>query len=248
MPDGDRAMKPAKALFAYSLLYLFAHLRRLSGRRGRPARAGAAGSCMMEIEEELVTLTGKPEEGAAQPLGRDRAGAGGARRHLLRRHDRQVRPRAFSTGRCERPMTGEPRPLRQRRSAPTASSPASASPSSAAWSAWPMPRCRSTSMFCQVTGYGGTTQRVEQYSDRVLDRTITVRFDANMSGGMPWEFEPVAARHDHEDRRDGRRRITRATNLFDTPTVRPRHLQRARRRWPAPISTRSNASASPTRR
>ena len=35
MPDGDRAMQPAKALFAYSLLYLFAHLRRLSGRRGR---------------------------------------------------------------------------------------------------------------------------------------------------------------------------------------------------------------------
>ena len=25
-------------------------------------------------------------------------------------------------------------------------------------------------LFCQVTGYGGTTQRVEQYSDRVLDR------------------------------------------------------------------------------
>ena len=34
-------------------------------------------------------------------------------------------------------------------------------------------------MFCQVTGYGGTTQRVEQYSDRILDRKITVRFDAN---------------------------------------------------------------------
>ena len=58
-------------------------------------------------------------------------------------------------------------------------------------------------MFCQVTGYGGTTQRVEQYSDRVLDRTITVRFDANMSGGLPWDFEPVAARRDDEDRRDG---------------------------------------------
>ena len=49
-------------------------------------------------------------------------------------------------------------------------------------------------MFCQVTGYGGTTQRVEQYSDRILDRTITVRFDANVSGGMPWDFQPVAAR------------------------------------------------------
>ncbi|MDQ2635216.1 MAG: cytochrome c oxidase assembly protein, partial [Pseudomonadota bacterium] len=46
-------------------------------------------------------------------------------------------------------------------------------------------------MFCQVTGYGGTTQRVEQYSDRVLDREITVRFDANTSG-LPWDFKPAA--------------------------------------------------------
>ncbi len=46
-------------------------------------------------------------------------------------------------------------------------------------------------IFCQVTGFGGTTQRVEQASDRILDRTITVRFDANTAGGIPWEFKPV---------------------------------------------------------
>jgi cytochrome c oxidase assembly protein subunit 11 len=46
-------------------------------------------------------------------------------------------------------------------------------------------------MFCQVTGYGGTTQRVEQMSDTILDKTITVRFDANTSGGLPWDFKPV---------------------------------------------------------
>lgn len=45
-------------------------------------------------------------------------------------------------------------------------------------------------MFCQITGYGGTTQRVDTYSDRVLDREITVRFDANTSG-IPWDFRPV---------------------------------------------------------
>ncbi|WP_274425070.1 cytochrome c oxidase assembly protein [Chelativorans sp. YIM 93263] len=44
-------------------------------------------------------------------------------------------------------------------------------------------------MFCQVTGYGGTTQRVEQYSDTILDKTVTVRFDAN-TNGIPWEFKP----------------------------------------------------------
>ncbi|WP_110748148.1 cytochrome c oxidase assembly protein [Phyllobacterium leguminum] len=46
-------------------------------------------------------------------------------------------------------------------------------------------------MFCQVTGYGGTTQRVEQMSDVILDRTINVRFDANTSGALPWDFKPV---------------------------------------------------------
>lgn len=45
-------------------------------------------------------------------------------------------------------------------------------------------------LFCQVTGYGGTTQRVDQYSDKILDRKITVRFDAN-TAGVPWDFQPV---------------------------------------------------------
>ncbi len=46
-------------------------------------------------------------------------------------------------------------------------------------------------IFCQVTGYGGTTQRVEQYSDTILDKTIKVRFDANTANGLPWDFKPV---------------------------------------------------------
>jgi cytochrome c oxidase assembly protein subunit 11 len=45
-------------------------------------------------------------------------------------------------------------------------------------------------LFCRVTGYGGTTQRVEQYSDVILDRKITIRFDANTAPGLPWEFRP----------------------------------------------------------
>ncbi len=47
-------------------------------------------------------------------------------------------------------------------------------------------------LFCQMTGYGGTTQRVEQASDVILDRPITVRFDANVAGGLPWNFAPEA--------------------------------------------------------
>ena len=46
-------------------------------------------------------------------------------------------------------------------------------------------------LFCRVTGYGGTTQVAEMEADRVLDRTVTIRFDASRERGMPWEFEPI---------------------------------------------------------
>ncbi|MFP5075899.1 cytochrome c oxidase assembly protein [Rhizobium sp. YIM 134829] len=45
-------------------------------------------------------------------------------------------------------------------------------------------------MFCRVTGYNGTVKRVEQASDTILDRTIRVTFDANVTG-LPWKFQPV---------------------------------------------------------
>ena len=45
-------------------------------------------------------------------------------------------------------------------------------------------------LFCQITGYGGTTQKAESAPSNVLERTITVRFDANVSSGLPWEFQP----------------------------------------------------------
>ena len=44
-------------------------------------------------------------------------------------------------------------------------------------------------IFCQVTGYGGTTQRAVAESDRMLTRHVVVRFDGNVSG-LPWAFRP----------------------------------------------------------
>ena len=73
-------------------------------------------------------------------------------------------------------------------------------------------------MFCQMTGYGGTTQRVEQYSDRVLDRKITVRFDANVSSGLPWDFKPVQRDMTMKIGETAQAHYT-ATNLFDTPAA-----------------------------
>jgi cytochrome c oxidase assembly protein subunit 11 len=73
-------------------------------------------------------------------------------------------------------------------------------------------------MFCKVTGYGGTTQRVEQYSDRVLDRKITVRFDANVAGGVPWDFKPVVREMTMKIGETAQAHYT-ATNLFPTPSA-----------------------------
>lgn len=46
-------------------------------------------------------------------------------------------------------------------------------------------------IFCRVTGYGGTTQVATAGADRVLDRSMTVRFDSNVNPELPWTFKPV---------------------------------------------------------
>lgn len=45
-------------------------------------------------------------------------------------------------------------------------------------------------LFCRVTGYGGTTQVATQGSATLGERSLTVRFDANVGKGLPWSFEP----------------------------------------------------------
>jgi cytochrome c oxidase assembly protein subunit 11 len=45
-------------------------------------------------------------------------------------------------------------------------------------------------LFCQVTGYGGTTQRAEAAPERQLERTVTVRFNADIDPDLPWSFAP----------------------------------------------------------
>jgi len=48
------------------------------------------------------------------------------------------------------------------------------------------------SLFCQVTGFGGTTQRAEAGAipTPVAGKTISIRFDANHAPALPWSFEP----------------------------------------------------------
>src|SRR5690349_16174619 len=45
--------------------------------------------------------------------------------------------------------------------------------------------------FCRATGFNGTTQVANVVPTAPpLARTIAVRFDSNVAGGLPWRFEP----------------------------------------------------------
>lgn len=43
-------------------------------------------------------------------------------------------------------------------------------------------------LFCQVTGFGGTTQRADAAPAQASEQKITVRFDANTAASLGWKF------------------------------------------------------------
>jgi cytochrome c oxidase assembly protein subunit 11 len=45
-------------------------------------------------------------------------------------------------------------------------------------------------MFCSVTGFAGTTQVSRIAPKHELARELTIRFDSNVTPGLPWRFEP----------------------------------------------------------
>ena len=74
-------------------------------------------------------------------------------------------------------------------------------------------------MFCQVTGFNGTTQRAtaaEADAVLVAAQRITVRFDGNVEAGMPWRFGPEQVT---QEMQIGARRLAffKAENLSDQP-------------------------------
>ncbi|MBX3498812.1 MAG: cytochrome c oxidase assembly protein [Alphaproteobacteria bacterium] len=73
-------------------------------------------------------------------------------------------------------------------------------------------------LFCRVTGFGGTTQVATSAPDRVLERTMRVRFDASMDGNLPWKFEPLQR---EVTVRLGEEKLVfyRATNVSQRPIV-----------------------------
>ncbi|GJL85533.1 MAG: cytochrome c oxidase assembly protein CtaG [Micavibrio sp.] len=45
-------------------------------------------------------------------------------------------------------------------------------------------------LFCQVTGFGGTTQIAQNLPGEILERKITVKFNADVNRALPWDFKP----------------------------------------------------------
>ncbi|RYY47928.1 MAG: cytochrome c oxidase assembly protein [Sphingomonadales bacterium] len=70
-------------------------------------------------------------------------------------------------------------------------------------------------MFCEVTGLNGTTQRGER-APGAVNQKITVAFDSNISGGMPWKFVPES-RSDTIDIGGRDMAFFTATNTSDKP-------------------------------
>ncbi len=74
-------------------------------------------------------------------------------------------------------------------------------------------------IFCEATGFGGTTQRAEHAPDVAGERIMTVRFNADVAGtNLPWTFAPV----EHAVKvRVGEERLIhyRATNTGDRPVI-----------------------------
>lgn len=46
-------------------------------------------------------------------------------------------------------------------------------------------------LFCQVTGFGGTTQVATDNPKGLIDRQMTVRFDSNVGGDLAWTVTPA---------------------------------------------------------
>ena len=70
-------------------------------------------------------------------------------------------------------------------------------------------------LFCQVTGYGGTTQRAERAPEGELaDRVVTVRFNAETAPDLGWEFRPLVQSvkvHPGEERTIAYRAVNKTT-------------------------------------
>ncbi len=73
-------------------------------------------------------------------------------------------------------------------------------------------------LFCQVTGFGGTTQVAESVPGDIVERQMTVRFNADVDPQLAWDFQPNQRAVSIRVGEQGLA-FYRARNLADGPTV-----------------------------
>jgi len=76
-------------------------------------------------------------------------------------------------------------------------------------------------VFCRVTGYAGTTQRVGEAKAATVQatsRVMSIRFDSNVNTALPWSFKPEQA-VDHVTVGARDMAVFIATNNSDQPVV-----------------------------
>jgi len=69
--------------------------------------------------------------------------------------------------------------------------------------------------FCQITGFDGATRRAEAAPDKVLGKSVTIRFDANVRD-LPWTF---TAEQTSQEAKIGETKLAhfKVTNNSDKP-------------------------------
>ena len=73
-------------------------------------------------------------------------------------------------------------------------------------------------LFCQVTGFGGTPQIAAEGEVDIVDRIVTVRFNADIDRGLGWSFRP-AQREVKLKLGEQSLAFYRARNIDDEPLV-----------------------------
>jgi cytochrome c oxidase assembly protein subunit 11 len=71
-------------------------------------------------------------------------------------------------------------------------------------------------IFCQAVGFAGTTKQVANSATILGEKTIKVRFDANVAQDLPWKFQPEQS---EVDVKTGENKLIfySAENLSDKP-------------------------------
>ncbi len=73
-------------------------------------------------------------------------------------------------------------------------------------------------LFCQVTGFGGTTRVAESLPEQQGERIVTIRFNSDIHPDLPWAFQPAQRAVELKVGESGLA-FYKARNLAERPTT-----------------------------